>query len=195
MVLFFFLLLSTDVGRGSKDDATLAALIRKGDHRAFQLIFDRYHPALYRFLVRYGLSEDSALDILQDVFSGMWEGRVRLDPSRSVRAYLYRSCKNRAANYFRNESRLVHDPQDNLAAPSGTPADEAGLALLQEHLDKAIHNLPERRRAVFELCFIEGLSQKEAAAALSITPKTVENHMGYALKSVRAYLAPYLDKS
>ncbi len=53
----------------------------------------------------------------------------------------------------------------------------------------AVETLPERRRAVFELCILQGLTYAEAADALDISRKTVENHMGYALKAVREHLS------
>lgn len=58
---------------------------------------------------------------------------------------------------------------------------------------KQCPRLPERRRAVFELCFVNGLTYKEAAQVLEISPKTVENQMGHALKSIREFVTPYLE--
>jgi RNA polymerase sigma-70 factor (ECF subfamily) len=182
-------------GNRGKDDASLVTAIKKGNEGAFRHIFDRYHPALYRFLVRFGVGEDAAQDILQDVFSGLWSGRARLDPARSIRAYLYRSCRNRAANHFRKESRLVHDNEQALLDGSRGPDEETDWSLIKTRLDEAVRLLPERRRAVFELCFIGGLSYKEAGIALDIAPKTVENHMGYALKAIRAHLAPFMEEA
>jgi RNA polymerase sigma-70 factor (ECF subfamily) len=53
---------------------------------------------------------------------------------------------------------------------------------------KAVSELPPRRKEVFELCFMEGLTYREVAEVLEISPKTVENQMGHALKSVRAFV-------
>jgi RNA polymerase sigma-70 factor (ECF subfamily) len=54
--------------------------------------------------------------------------------------------------------------------------------------------MPERRKAVFEHCFIHELSYKETAEVLSISPKTVENHMALAFKDMRASLEKFQKK-
>jgi len=177
------------------DEATkeLVSLIKGGDARAFRKLFDLYHGDLYRFLLRSGVSVEATEDILQDVYAGIWSGRKGLDASRSIRAYLYRACRNRAANYFRSRSRISQGPLDEPVSQLPAQDDRLGHALLLDRLNDAVLELPERRRAVFELCFMNGLSYKEAAEILDISTKTVENHMGYAFKALRERLAPYWD--
>jgi len=48
--------------------------------------------------------------------------------------------------------------------------------------------MPEKRRNVFELCYMQEFTYKEAAEALGVSRKTVENHMGMALKDLRLAL-------
>jgi RNA polymerase sigma-70 factor, ECF subfamily len=52
--------------------------------------------------------------------------------------------------------------------------------------------LPDKRREVFELCYLQEFSYREAAEALDISPKTVENHMGMALKDLRVKLSKWV---
>ncbi|MGA7304396.1 MAG: RNA polymerase sigma-70 factor [Rhodothermales bacterium] len=191
MLHWFGLLVSLAItGREGSED--LVERLREGSAEAFRSLFDLYHTDLYRFLVRSGVPEEAAEDILQDVFAGVWSGRSRLDPSRSIRAYLYRSCRNRSANYFRSRARFSDEILDDPVSPHPSQEDRLDHAALLAHLAEAVSELPERRRAVFELCFMSGLSYKEAADILKITPKTVENQMGYAFKAVRERLAPYV---
>ena len=78
------------------------------------------------------------------------------------------------------------------AAPTA-PDKDADYALMQQALKAAVEALPERRRAVFELCFLQELTYREAAEALSISVKTVENQMGHALKAIRTAMARYVE--
>ena len=170
---------------GVASDSELVAMLRIGDQSAFKTIFDRYHAQLHRYLIRRGVPASASEDILQDAFLAVWERRETLDPSRSVRGYLYRACHNRAANHFRDRSKFVDDhdaPEAGLM-----PTQEADLSYneLKSAVDLGVSELPDRRRAVFELCFISGLTYREAADTLGISVKTVENQMGHALRTIR----------
>jgi RNA polymerase sigma-70 factor (ECF subfamily) len=59
-------------------------------------------------------------------------------------------------------------------------------------LHAAIGSLPEKRREVFELCYLQEMSYREVATALDISIKTVENHMSLALKDLREKLKSWV---
>ena len=65
---------------------------------------------------------------------------------------------------------------------------------MQQALHRAVEALPPRRRAAFELCFMQQLSYREAAEALGVSIKTIENQMGHALKTIRAAMAVFLEE-
>jgi len=190
---WLILLLAVEAVLSGSSDTDLVAAMSRGDEAAFEKLFRRYHADLFRFLVRHGVTPEASEDILQDVFAAVWRGRGGLDAARSIRAYLYRSCRNRAANYFRGAARTDDAPVEETPSRLPQQDDQLDYEMLHERLDGAIRRLPERRRAVFELCFLGGLSYREAAETLGVTPKTVENQMGHALKTIRAALAPFLD--
>lgn len=172
-------------------DAELVGSIVASDERSFHTLFDRYHPDLYRYLRRLGVEDEIALDILQDAFLAVWERRQSLDSSKSIRAYLYRACHNKALNHFRDSKRHPDDLTDVETLPAQDHADPTEFANLQEALGLAVSHLPPRQRAVFELCFIAGNTYQEASDVLDISKKTVENHMARAFKSVRLALKDY----
>lgn len=173
------------------EDGDLARRIRQGDRRAFRAFFERYHGPLYRFLRARAVPAAVCEDLIQNAFLAIWERRDRIDEARSLRALLFKSCYNRALNHFRDTARFAGTPPPERAALAPTPDRHAEAALIQAALDAAVAALPERRRAVFELCFLEELTYREAADALGISVKTVENQMGHALKAIRRALAAY----
>lgn len=170
----------------------LARKLRSGDHNAFRRFFDSQYDDLIRFLLARGLELAEAEDLVQQAFILIWEKRNELDPQKSVRGFLYRIAYTRMLNYLRDRSRLQAVEQPDLHhSDNPDPAMDTQHTDLQEAIDRAVAALPEKRRAVFELCFLQQFTYKEAAAVLDISPKTVENHMGYALKSIRGALEDF----
>jgi RNA polymerase sigma factor (sigma-70 family) len=62
---------------------------------------------------------------------------------------------------------------------------EAGLNIFKSQIDKAVEELPEKRKKIYKLSRAEGLSHKEIADQLNISVKTVENQINLALKHLR----------
>jgi RNA polymerase sigma-70 factor, ECF subfamily len=174
-------------------DTDLARRIRSGDAGAFREFFDRYHGPVLAYLARRGLTEEEADDVAQAAFVALWERRDGIDEGRSLRGYLFRAAHNRALNHFRDHSRFVSDADAEPVAAE-TPLDAAEHAEIFAALEAAVASLPERRRATFELCFMQQLSQREAAEILGITVKTVENQMRHALRHIRERLQPFLNR-
>lgn len=178
-------------GGDDLDDAALARRIKDGDRAAFEAFFHRHHAALFRYLRRRGCPGAVAEDIIQNAFVYIWRRRDAINPNKSLRGYLFTIGYSRLLNHVRDTDKFEAAVDPEAQAASAAPDAEAEHALLQEQLQAAIDELPERRRAVFELCFMEDLTYREAADVLGITRKTVENHMRLALKDIRAALAAF----
>jgi len=179
-------------GSGDLDDHVLAGRIKEGDESAFKTFFDRYHGLLFRYLKRRHVPDDVSEDLTQVAFITIWNKRSDIDEQKSLRAFLFKIAHNRALNFFRDTARFVDDPVDHEQAGTQNPEEEADFRKLQQSLYLAIQALPERRRAVFELCFLNEMTYRETAEILNISIKTVENQMGHALKSIRKALSHYL---
>ncbi|MDZ4699246.1 MAG: sigma-70 family RNA polymerase sigma factor [Rhodothermales bacterium] len=171
------------------EDAELARRIKRGDHGAFKHFFDRYHGALFGYLRRRGIDEETTADIVQNAFVMIWDKRDQIDENKSLRAFLFRIGYTRALNYFRDNAKFDHHA--DLDSRSTTDPIGHDYSAMQDALLRAIASLPERRRAVFELCFMEDLSYREAADMLNISIKTVENQMAFALKNIRGAMAHF----
>lgn len=172
------------------EEVDLAAALRSGDRMAFRAFFDRYHADLLRYLKYRNVPDELAEDLVQQAFVTIWEKRDSLRDDGSVRGLLFRIAYTRALNHFRDTARLerLGDPEETVSADA-SPEDAAEGRLMRERLKAAVAALPERRRAVFELCMLEGLSYRETAESLEISIKTVENQMAHALRAVREALA------
>ncbi len=185
----FFLFAITDLA--ALDDAALARRIKHGDAAAFKVFFERHHDVLYGYLRRRGLAGAVCEDLIQNAFLAIWERRGEIDEQKSLRALLFKICYTRALNHFRDTARFIDLTALTEPAAPTAPDRDTDYALLQQALRVAVEALPERRRAVFELCFLQELTYREAAQALEVSIKTIENQMGHALKAIRKALAGY----
>jgi RNA polymerase sigma-70 factor (ECF subfamily) len=182
----------------SPEDKALAARIQKGDREAFRRFYERHHARLYRYLRRRGVRTDVAEDLVQKAFIYVWEHRERIDPGQSLRGYLFRIGYTRMLNHQRDTDARETEASlgdraalDDRPSPAPSPQDQAAYEDLQGALQAAVERLPERRREVFELCFAEDLTYREAADVLDISPKTVETQMRRAFQALQDALEAY----
>lgn len=189
----FILLALASSGSSDLDDVELARRIRQGDHDAFRSFFEAHHKALFRFLMSKGIAEAAAEDLIQQAFIIIWEKRDGIKADRSLRGYLFRIAYTRMLNHIRDHSKFDTDEPVPLSETRQTPEDHARHSELTEAVDDAVEAMPEKRRMVFDFCFMQGFTYRETADALDISVKTVENHMGIALKEIRTALAEYRD--
>jgi RNA polymerase sigma-70 factor (ECF subfamily) len=168
--------------------------IVKGDSAAFEKLFTFYCQPLLNFARRYVKDTHIAENIVQDIFVKIWQNRTQLDPSSDIKIYLYTAVKNRSYKYLRHldvERRAIENP--NLASQSlKTPEDEMDEKEIMVTINKAIEELPEKARLIFSMNRFDNLTYKEIARIQDISVKTVETHMGRALKFLRDHLAHLL---
>jgi RNA polymerase sigma-70 factor (ECF subfamily) len=169
-------------------EQSLVEEVRKGNKEAFETLFFRYHPELCSLAAKIVRSFDDARDVVQDVFLRIWRSRETWHVDKSVKAYLYQAVWNEALNAkkkrqsqcevsrnFERHVNLVEDPFEQSPDTKN----------LVKDIWEIVSNMPKRRRFVFSLHRKHGLSYKEIVQVMDITRKTVENHMGLALKEIR----------
>lgn len=176
---------------GGADERELAVRIRNGDHAAFKSCFEAHHDTVYRYLRGRGLSPEVASDAVQQAFIVLWEKRSTIRTGTSLRAFVFQIAYRRALNDLRSQRGVEIDDALGDAAAGGEQAQD--LLLVRDYFDRAIDALPEKRRMVFELCFVHGYTYKEAAAVLEVSVKTIENQMGHALKAMRRAFADFRE--
>lgn len=176
---------------GPADDSHLASLmsaIRGGSQPALGRLIDHLWPELVRYAARQLGDLELARDIVQETFIQVWERRRAWTPRGSARAYLYRIARHLVIDERRRQGVrrrwLKRQGRQDSPRPA-TPAEELDGKLLAEALEAAVTALPDRRREVFELVVVRGLSYKEVASVMGISVQTVANQMSKALRTVR----------
>lgn len=165
---------------GARDDAALAAAVIAGDSRAFTELMRRHKEAIYRFIRRYVGDADEAYDLLQETFAAAWSALPAFDSARPMRAWLRRIALNKCRDWSRR--RFVRrffftaapiDNSANVIAAADSDADPEQERRLAD-LDRQIASLPAGLKEPLLLTQFEGLSHKDAALILNISPKAVE---------------------
>lgn len=151
-------------------------------------VYAQSYADLTRFLHR--LCGDAALaeDLAQEAGMRLMAAMQR-ENIEHPRAFLFHAATNLARDQLRR--RVVAQAHaDALGEFEPAPGADQIAAVQQEValVARAIADLPARARSVLQLARIEGYSQKEIAAQLGITPKTVENHLTRALAQLTARL-------
>lgn len=166
-----------------------------GDITAFEMLFRTYYQPLCHYAYSFLQDKEDAEEIVQSTFLMVWEKRETLAIRTSVKPYLYAMVRNACLNAIKHEKikQRYAGEEIALAARSHDAVSQAVASNELEHRIKAAMDvLPEQCRMVFKLSRFEELKYAEIAEQLNISIKTVENHMGKALKIMREQLKDYL---
>ncbi|MDH5400261.1 MAG: RNA polymerase sigma-70 factor [Cyclobacteriaceae bacterium] len=164
------------------------------DLPTFEEMFREHYVYLCNLANKILNDRDEAEEIVQNVFVNVWNRQEYANISTSVKGYLSQAVKNACMNFFKHDKVKQKHVQYEMYYGSKFSADDPVVAgELNDRIDRAIQGLPEQRRRVFLMSRHEGLKYKEIAEQLSISPKTVENHMGKALEHMRKELIEYLS--
>lgn len=170
--------------------------IAEDDPKAFTQLFDQYWLQVYAHVRSYIRNTEQAEDITQDIFFSIWVNRSKLNTVEDFEPWLHVVTRNRTISGLRKllkeSDRDIADIIPELAAqPVDSPAGQLDLKQSRELLLQAIDQLPPRRRQVFRLSRMEGLSHQEIAEQLQISKATVNEHISEALSFLRSKLAEY----
>ncbi len=186
----------------SPDARELLARVHAGDRSAFHAMFAAHAARLCAYAYQYLRSRALAEEAVQDVFCDIWARYADWEPRVSVDAYLYGAVRRRAmrlldqerrARRWRDEAVWALDDRANSGGAPAAHADQAALtAELDAAIARAVAQLPRRAREVFLLHRREQLTYAQIADRLGLSVKTVEIHMGRALKALRTRLAEFI---
>ena len=176
-------------------DSELIPEIRKGSEKAFRVAYDMHYKLMLGVGINITKDMDAAKEVVQEVFFQFWKNREKIKDGISIRNYLKRAVINRCINHIKYNARFTGDETLEQSHSSGiTPDRQLETKELKAVIDEAMNKLPEKARIIFVLRRHEGLSLKEIAEKLEISPKTVENQITRALKLLKAEIEPFLKK-
>lgn len=173
----------------SHTDQQLLSLLQNSDESAFTELYNRYwDKLLVRGLTQLNSPEDME-ELLHDIFVKLWNRRKNLDIKYSFHTYIAAMLKYEILRILADRKRkpVTETTEANV---DRTAEDSTSHLLdfidLQQQLEATVRQLPDKCQLVFRMSREQGLSQRQIAHELKITPKTVENHINRALRVLRS---------
>ena len=170
--------------------------ITEGNESAFRQIYDRYWLNIYKTVKRYTKSPEVAEDIVQEIFTTLWNNRSNFKEVINLEYYLITMAKNLTYKTLRKMA-FEETVKNHWLAEIPHEENSANDAILDQQyaqlIRQAVGLLPSQQKQIFNMAKVEGLSHKDIAAQLKISHLTVKTHMAKALHSIRHYLQPHLS--
>jgi len=172
-----------------KNDSLLVRNLSKGNLLAFNTLYKEYSHRLYRFALGYFKSEAEAEELVQEVFTTIWEKRENLKEELSFKSFLFTIAFNLIRKHFRTKAYLAEYLKTGMSdGLDMQTSQKITYDSLYQYITELVNQLPSRRKEIFIKSRFEGHTIKEIADELQISHKTVENQLTDALKYIRTNL-------
>lgn len=175
------------------NETLLVKAMQAGDTAAFTTLYRHYSPLLYVNIQRMVHDPIIAEELVQELFTRIWQKRTAKGIGENFSAYMYRIAQRLVIDFFRRLKK-DHVLMERFRA-FAREADESANAeerLLQQQaaviINSAIEHLPPQQKKVYQLVKQKGYTYKKAAENLGISPFTVKEYLALANKSIRNYL-------
>jgi RNA polymerase sigma-70 factor, ECF subfamily len=175
-------------------DEDVMQLVRRGDARAFEIVYERHSAAAFSLAYRMMGTRSGAEDVTQDAFLSLWRSGARYDRARgSVRTWVLGIVHHRAIDALRRST--VHDKrragdegiEERFEAAERTDVEAARREEAGTVRD-ALSTLPADQCQVIELAYFGGFTHTEIAEMLEAPVGTIKGRMRLGLKKMRAQL-------
>jgi RNA polymerase sigma-70 factor (ECF subfamily) len=161
---------------GRAEEMKLLKRLQAGDERAFEMLYERHMPPVYRYALRMTGSESDANDVVQDLFLALIGSARGYDPERGeLRSYLYGLARRLILRRLPVEPPLNDDTPE--PAVEDDPFERLDLEQRLELVRTAVAALPASYREVVVLCDLEEMSYADAAATVGCAVGTVRSRL------------------
>lgn len=168
--------------------------LKQGDQETFRLFYTYFYPKLKAFACRF-VDEDTAEDIVQEVFVSYWEQKHKIWAG-NIYSYLFKWTQNKCLNHLKHrimveeyelqvriaESRMIFFDQMTDTNDVFKQVDSRDL---RELVEKTINKLPPKCAQAFRLCYFHHLSHKEIAEVMGMSSRTIEGYIQQAIHALR----------
>jgi RNA polymerase sigma-70 factor (ECF subfamily) len=172
------------------------------DGEAFEILYRRFYPRLYNFALKITWEASVSQDMVHEVFIKLWENRSNLD-GYNYGGLLFKMTRNMCFNHLKHKKIVLNKSVDLKNSRQWEELyriefvkDDPYLLIekeLAEQFQEIVNDLPERCKEVFILSRVNGMKNREIALELNLSLKTIEKHISYALRILRArFMLPVL---
>lgn len=165
-----------------------------GNIEAFESLYNTYVGKIFNYIDSFIYDSDLAKDITQNTFLQLWESRSNLDVNGNIEGYIYSISRNllfreiRRLNILKNYTIQV---QNDMQEEEESEIEEnLSRETIERQILSLLSKLPEARRRIFLMRWINGLSNKEIAQQLSISEKTVSTQIHRTISFLKSKIGP-----
>lgn len=162
------------------------------DSVAYKKLFFLFFLPLKNFSYSILKSNESAEEVVSDVFVEIWARRKQLLEIEDLKMYIYVSVRNASLRCLQQTQKTKTFSLDDLEVTFATPDLDAIDSIMSKELvckiESAIEQLPPQCKIIFKLAKEDKLKYKEIAQLLSISVKTIDNQLSTALKKIASVL-------
>lgn len=165
--------------------------MQNGSEEAFTVLYRHYSPQIYINVLAIVRDEDWAGELVQELFTRIWQKKDCRGITENFSGYLYRSAHHITIDFFRKveRDRKLGERFQELASTHYLSIEEAlENAELKAVLQRAINQLSPQQKQAFELVRLQGNSYKEAAEAMGISPLTIKEYLVNSHKVIRNFI-------
>ncbi|RYF16279.1 MAG: RNA polymerase sigma-70 factor [Oxalobacteraceae bacterium] len=149
--------------------------VSEGDVNAFNLLFKSHYKSLCISALLLLKDEESAEDVVQEVFLKIWNKRKELAQVTNITSYLYISVKNAALDQLRKTKYITDDISEvEISDDALDPFHSVRIKELSKHLQEASDSLPGQCKVIFEMVYVEGRKYQEVADEMGLSINTVK---------------------
>ena len=181
---------------GKTIDRSVIEAVCMGDHDSFRKVYLHSVGPLMRFLKLLLNSDSDAEDVAQDVFTYIWENTDKIDPSKSFKGYLYTIARTLSFKLLarrklgdKYSDYKINAQCDPVISPEDMVMSREAMLMMNIYIE----SMPARRRRIFRMRHIDGLSDKEIAEALNVSINTVRTHQRLAMNGLRELMSVFLS--
>lgn len=170
---------------------------QRDDMKAYNELFHRQSPKLYKQAARYIVSKETAEELMLDLLFDLWQKRHQRDIQGDVSAYLYRCMRNMIVDHRRKNIPAMAAIDESILQHTLAERRQSDHALLVADAEKiyssVLETMSPQRRRVFQLSREQNLTYAEIAREMNLSVNTVENYMAAALETFRNRTKGYMS--
>jgi RNA polymerase sigma-70 factor, ECF subfamily len=187
-------------------DAALMLRVKRGDMLAFEELVEKYKQPIVNLAFRMLHDLSEAEDLAQNVFIRVFQSAHRYEVSAKFSTWIFTIARHLCLNEIRRRSRHPCEPLDGnrLEGEEAAPrqfedlktfsAPQAFLhSELEEKIQNALDELPDKQRVALALCRQEELSYEEIAEVLECSLSATKSLIHRARETLKLKLKPYLQ--
>lgn len=166
----------------------LASRLRARDQDVLERVLRELVPEVRQWMLRHLGPREDVEDAAQDALSEIASALHRFEGRSSIATLAYRITIRMSYRYYRRERPAVLHV-DVHVADSRDPEQRVAARRALSRLHEALSQLPDRGRAAFVLCAVEGLDPAEAAKVLELSPNAMRSLLCRARQQLEVILA------